>query len=249
MSGSLGCIYSIGIHRTIRRREAISRSAGGHRFCSYLSSLTGRTPTDSVLFPDRAKIQGPLVLAAILVVAALILVNAVYVAAEFAAVSARRSRIRQLAEEGNSLAALAAAGPREAGGARSLHRRLPDRHHRLGARARRVRASEHRRIADAAAGRARDSRPSTAQSTSVVIVLLLLTVASGHLRGAGAEGARAPVPDAVRTLRRDADGAVDVGVPAAHHVAERDGARPAPPGRAHHRKRIVTFIRRKRSSC
>jgi CBS domain containing-hemolysin-like protein len=45
-----------------------------------------------------------LVLAAIVVVAALILVNAVYVAAEFAAVSARRSRIRQLAEEGNRLA-------------------------------------------------------------------------------------------------------------------------------------------------
>ena len=43
-------------------------------------------------------------LAAILVVAALIFVNAVYVAAEFAAVSARRSRIRQLAEEGNRLA-------------------------------------------------------------------------------------------------------------------------------------------------
>jgi CBS domain containing-hemolysin-like protein len=35
---------------------------------------------------------------------ALILVNAVYVAAEFAAVSSRRSRIRQLAEEGNRLA-------------------------------------------------------------------------------------------------------------------------------------------------
>jgi len=45
-----------------------------------------------------------LVLAAILVVAALVLVNAVYVAAEFAAVSARRSRIRQLAEEENRLA-------------------------------------------------------------------------------------------------------------------------------------------------
>jgi CBS domain containing-hemolysin-like protein len=45
-----------------------------------------------------------LVLAAILVVAALILVNAVYVAAEFAAVSARRSRIRQLAENKNRLA-------------------------------------------------------------------------------------------------------------------------------------------------
>ncbi len=45
-----------------------------------------------------------MVLAAVLVVAALILVNAVYVAAEFAAVSARRSRIKQLAEEGHPLA-------------------------------------------------------------------------------------------------------------------------------------------------
>ena len=45
-----------------------------------------------------------MVFAAVLVVAALILVNAVYVAAEFAAVSARRSRIKQLAEEGNPLA-------------------------------------------------------------------------------------------------------------------------------------------------
>ena len=46
-----------------------------------------------------------MVLAAILVVAALILVNAVYVGAEFAAVSVRRSRIQQLADEGNPLAA------------------------------------------------------------------------------------------------------------------------------------------------
>jgi len=45
-----------------------------------------------------------MVLAAILVVAALILVNALYVAAEFAAVSVRRSRIQQLAADGNPLA-------------------------------------------------------------------------------------------------------------------------------------------------
>ena len=44
-------------------------------------------------------------LVAIFVVAALILVNAVYVAAEFAAVSVRRSRIQQLAADGNPLAA------------------------------------------------------------------------------------------------------------------------------------------------
>ena len=46
-----------------------------------------------------------MVLATVLVIAALILVNAVYVAAEFAAVSVRRSRIHQLADGGNPLAA------------------------------------------------------------------------------------------------------------------------------------------------
>lgn len=44
-------------------------------------------------------------LVVILVIVALILVNAVYVAAEFAAVSVRRSRIQQLAADGNPLAA------------------------------------------------------------------------------------------------------------------------------------------------
>src|SRR6187549_997790 len=46
-----------------------------------------------------------MVLVAILVVIALIVVNALYVAAEFAAVSVRRSRIQQLAADGNPLAA------------------------------------------------------------------------------------------------------------------------------------------------
>jgi CBS domain containing-hemolysin-like protein len=46
-----------------------------------------------------------LVITTILIVAALILINAVYVAAEFAAVSVRRSRIQQLAEEGHPFAA------------------------------------------------------------------------------------------------------------------------------------------------
>jgi putative hemolysin len=46
-----------------------------------------------------------MVLAAILVIAALLLVNAIYVAAEFAAVSVRRSRLHQLAEDGNPFAA------------------------------------------------------------------------------------------------------------------------------------------------
>ena len=43
-------------------------------------------------------------LLAVILVAALLLVNAVYVAAEFAAVSVRRSRLRQLAGDGNVLA-------------------------------------------------------------------------------------------------------------------------------------------------
>src|SRR4029453_6704302 len=46
-----------------------------------------------------------MVLAAILVIAALLLVTALYVAAEFAAVSVRRSRLHQLAEDGNPFAA------------------------------------------------------------------------------------------------------------------------------------------------
>jgi CBS domain containing-hemolysin-like protein len=46
-----------------------------------------------------------MVLAAILVIAALLLVNALYVAAEFAAVSVRRSRLHQLKEDGNAFAA------------------------------------------------------------------------------------------------------------------------------------------------
>jgi putative hemolysin len=45
-----------------------------------------------------------MVLVAILVVLALIMVNAVYVAAEFAAVSTRQSRLRQLADDGNVFA-------------------------------------------------------------------------------------------------------------------------------------------------
>ena len=46
-----------------------------------------------------------MIFSAILIVAALILFNAVYVCAEFAAVSVRRSRVQQLADDGNPLAA------------------------------------------------------------------------------------------------------------------------------------------------
>jgi CBS domain containing-hemolysin-like protein len=46
-----------------------------------------------------------MILVAVLVVTALLLFNALYVAAEFAAVSVRRSRIHQMASDGNTLAA------------------------------------------------------------------------------------------------------------------------------------------------
>ena len=46
-----------------------------------------------------------MIFSALLIVVALLLINAVYVGAEFSAVSARRSRIRQLADDGNVLAA------------------------------------------------------------------------------------------------------------------------------------------------
>src|SRR5215213_8796988 len=79
--------------------------------------LADITPTNSVLFPERSRcglhqnrrltpyLTSSMVFVAVLVVAALILFNALYVAAEFAAVSVRRSRIQQLATDGNSFAA------------------------------------------------------------------------------------------------------------------------------------------------
>jgi putative hemolysin len=117
-----------------------------------------------------------LVVAAILVVAALIFVNAVYVAAEFAAVSARRSRIRQLADEGNRLACwLMPVLERPA----ALDRYIAACQIGitvsglvLGAYAQ-ASISESLTPLIVRAG----LQPSTADTTSVVIVLLLLTVA------------------------------------------------------------------------
>ena len=45
-------------------------------------------------------------LAVLAVITALLLINALYVAAEFATLSSRRSRLAQMAEEGNSLAGM-----------------------------------------------------------------------------------------------------------------------------------------------
>ena len=67
------------------------------------------------------------------IIALLILLTALYVAAEFAAVSARRSRLRRLAEDGNALAARLLPVVEDPARARPLHRRLAGRHHALAA--------------------------------------------------------------------------------------------------------------------
>ena len=141
------------------------------------------------------KIQGPLVLVAILVVAALILVNAVYVAAEFAAVSVRRSRIQQLAADGNPLAAWLLPVLESPGRARPLHRRLPDRHHALEPGPRRLRAGDARRLADAVL---RATRRACRRCRAVHIHRRRPARAhgrAGHLRRAGSEVAGAAVSD------------------------------------------------------
>ena len=147
-----------------------------------------------------------MVLVAILVATALILVNAVYVAAEFAAVSVRQSRLRQLADDGNPFARWLLPWLVDAGGARSLHRRLPDRHHHLEPRAGRLRAVHAGGLADAAAGqRSAACSLSRPQSTAAVIVLLVLTAAQvifGELVPKSL-ALQYPTPSALYTLPAD----------------------------------------------
>jgi magnesium and cobalt exporter, CNNM family len=118
----------------------------------------------------------PLVLAAVLVVAALILVNAVYVAAEFAAVSARRSRIRQLAEEGNRLARwLMPVLERPV----ALERYIAACQIGITVSGLVLGAYAEASIADSLAPLLVNAglQPATAESTSMLVVLLLLTIA------------------------------------------------------------------------
>ena len=144
---------------------------------------------------------------------------------------------------------VAAAAHRVAGGARSLHRRLPDRHHALQPGARRVRPAHARRLADAAlrrvgrpAGRrgAVDVRGGRAAGPDR---------RAGDLRRAGPEVAGAAVPDADGALHAHADGAVAVGLPAVHQVAERHRPAAAAAARRRRRRRTVTSTRPTRSSC
>ena len=140
------------------------------------------------------------------VIAVLILANALYVAAEFAAVGVRRSRVRRLAEDGNWLAArllpfveTPAALDRYVGASQigitlsSLDaRRLRAGDHRVAARAVRrrwLRARTADRALDCGHRRAR----------------AVLTGAAARHRRARAEGARAAVSDGDRARDRAAD--------------------------------------------
>jgi CBS domain containing-hemolysin-like protein len=118
-----------------------------------------------------------LVFAAVLVVAALILVNAVYVAAEFAAVSARRSRIRQLADEGNALACWLMPVLENPA---SLERYIAACQIGITVSGLVLGAYAEASISNSLAPLLVEAglQPSTAHSTSVAVVLLLLTFAS-----------------------------------------------------------------------
>ena len=96
----------------------------GRRAPGGIDALGGAPLGGSILQYDRTR----MVLASA-IIAFLILLTALYVAAEFAAVGARRSRLRRLAEDGNALAARILAGRRGPARARPLHCRIASRHH------------------------------------------------------------------------------------------------------------------------
>ena len=129
----------------------------------------------------------------------LILLTALYVAAEFAAVSARRSRLRRLAEDGNALAARLLPVLEDPHAARPLHRRLAGRHHPLQPDSRRLRPGHARAAARAAASSASAAcEADTAESTVGGHRPALPDNPGGDRRRAGAEVARAAGPDATR---------------------------------------------------
>ena len=111
------------------------------------------------------------------IIALLILLTGLYVAAEFAAVSARRSRLRRLAEDGNGLAARLLPVLENPQRARSLHCRVAGRHHALEPDPRRVRPGRrsrpHWRRCSSVSARL---EPETAQSTAAAVVLVFLTI-------------------------------------------------------------------------
>ena len=154
------------------------------------------------------------------VIAALILVNAFYVSAEFGAVGVRRSRIRRLGDDGNGLARRllpyieTPARPRAA---TSPRRRSASRVSSLIAR--RVRPGHGRRRARAGCSRrawastpiARATPPRSSCSSA-------LDGGAGRARRARAQVARAAVPDRGRAGHRAADAVVAARLPAVHRL-------------------------------
>ena len=163
-----------------------------------------------------------MVLAAILVVTALILVNALYVAAEFSAVSVRRSRIQQLAADGNTLAAWLlpvlespSALDRYIAACQigiTLSSLV------LGAYAQATIAVWLTPWFQSMGG----LQPLAAQSTSAVSVLLTLTVAQVVFGELVPEVAGAAVSHPDIALYLHPDGRVAVDLPSVHHVAQRE---------------------------
>ena len=164
-----------------------------------------------------------MVLAAILVIVALLLVNALYVAAEFAAVSVRRSRLHQLKEDGNPFAAWL----------------LPIIESP---------AALDRYIAACQIGITISSLVLGAYAQATIAVWLAPYFAAvgglqqvvarvnvdgrgaarsddgpGRLRGAGAEADCPSVPDADVALHPHSDDGLALGLSPVHHVAERIG--------------------------
>ena len=145
------------------------------------------------------------------IITLLILLTALFVAAEFAVVGARRSRLRRLAEDGNAARRPGPARPRRPPRARPLHRRLAGRHHALQPDSRRLRPGldrATRRAAHPARRRAARPRPpSPPRPSSSCSILTTLAMIVGELVP---KSHRAAGPDA----NRDVDGHADAVVPA-----------------------------------
>ncbi len=164
----------------------------------------------------------------------LILLTALYVAAEFAAVGARRSRLRRLAEDGNVLAARAPAGAREPAGARPLHRRLAGRDHPLQPDPRRLRPEPRSHHAWLRLSReSRDSMPDAAHSTSAADRPARADGARHDPRRARPQVARAAGSDAHGALDSAADAVVAAALRSVDRSAQRQRRLPAEAARRH----------------
>ena len=109
-----------------------------------LQNLSASRADSAAVAPRGFAVRSACMLLAWAIIVLLILLTGLYVAAEFAAVSARRSRLAGLAEDGNGARRPAAARPRRPARARSLHRRVAGRHHALEPDPRRLRPGDAR---------------------------------------------------------------------------------------------------------